>query len=88
MGVGSIFATGGAAGILSNGSTLSSVLADCLKDETPKTLASYALSAGFERYAVSKGVSASDASKASNTLGATGVRDTLVDNAGDIFKRD
>ena len=86
MAVGSIFAHGGTAGLLSHGSSIASVLSGCLKDTTPKAMASYALSEGFERYAISKGLSAGEALKVSSTLSVMGVRGKLMDQAGGIFK--
>ena len=88
MAVGSIFASGGSAGLLSNGSSIASVLSGYLKDETPKAMASYALSEGFERYAISKGLSAGEALKVSNALSVMGVWGGIVDQAGEVFKED
>ena len=88
MAVGSIFASGGSAGLLSNGSSIASVLSGYLKDETPKAMASYALSEGFERYAISKWLSAGEALKVSNALSVMGVWGGIVDQAGEVFKED
>ena len=51
-------------------------------------MASYALSEGFERYAISKGLSAGEALKVSNALSVMGVWGGIVDQAGEVFKED
>ncbi|WP_207187827.1 hypothetical protein [Pseudomonas sp. TH10] len=86
MRAGSIIATGGVASVLSNGSMTASILSGYLKGDLPKAATSNALSTGFEHYAVSRGMSASDALKVSNAFGVAGVWDTLIDKASEVFK--
>jgi len=86
MSAGSVITTGGAAGVLVNGSMAASLLSGYLKDETPKAISSTLLSSGFERFAVRKGLSKSEASQVSNALGVAGAWDVLVDKASEILK--
>jgi filamentous hemagglutinin len=86
MGAAAVPATGGAAVILSNGSTAASLLSAYLKDDLPSTLTSTVLSSSFEKFAVSKGVPEQFASQLSNAFGTAGVWDTLTQKATEIAK--
>ena len=86
MGGAAVFTTGGAAAVLSNGSTIASLLSGYMKNETPEALTSYGISAGFERFAVSRGIPASEAARVSNALGFAKVWDELAGRAVDVFK--
>ncbi len=57
-----------------------------MTDKTPEALTSYGLSAGFERFAVSRGIPASEAARVSNALGVAKVWDELAEKAIDVFK--
>ena len=86
MGAAAIPAGGTTTAILSNGSTAASLLSSYLKNELVSGLASSALSASFEKFAVASGVSEKVASQLSNGFGAAGVWDTITEKAVDIFK--
>ncbi|MDO4237863.1 hemagglutinin repeat-containing protein [Pseudomonas sp.] len=86
MGGVAVFTTGGAAAVLSNGSTIASLVSSYMTDKTPEALTSYGLSAGFERFAVSRGIPASEAARVSNALGVAKVWDELAEKAIDVFK--
>ncbi|WP_147411081.1 hypothetical protein [Pseudomonas cavernicola] len=88
LSAGAIVTTGGVSVGLSNASTITSFLSGYLKDDLVKASTTAALSDGFERYAIAKGMPASDALKVSNALGLSGVWDTLFDNSKEILKAD
>jgi len=86
MGGVAVFTTGGAAAVLSNGSTIASLLSGYMNDKTPEALTSYGLSSGFERFVVSRGIPANEAARVSNALGVAKVWDELAERAVDVFK--
>jgi hypothetical protein len=57
-----------------------------LKNELASGLASSALSASFEKFSVTSGVSEKVASQLSNGFGAAGVWGTITEKAVEIFK--
>jgi len=63
-----------------------SFLSGYLKDELPEAATSNALSMGFEKFAVAKGVTPENASRLSSALGTAGAWDKLVEGLRDAIK--
>ncbi|WP_236310700.1 hypothetical protein, partial [Pseudomonas proteolytica] len=79
LGAGAALTTGGVSAGLSNTSMAASFLSGYLKEELPEAATGNALSMGFEKFAVGKGVTPETASRLSNALGTAGVWDKLVE---------
>lgn len=79
LGAGAAVTTGGVSAGLSNTSMAASFLSGYLKEELPEAATGNALSMGFEKFAVTKGVTPETASRLSNALGTAGVWDKLVE---------
>ncbi len=79
LGAGAAVTTGGVSAGLSNTSMAASFLSGYLKEELPEAATGNALSMGFEKFAMAKGVTPETASRLSNALGTAGVWDKLVE---------
>lgn len=86
LGAGAALTTGGVSVELSNGSMAVSFLSGYLKNELPEAATSNALSMGFEKFAVAKGVTPENASRLSNALGTAEAWDKLVEGLRDAIK--
>ena len=84
LSLGAVFTPAGPAAVLSTSSSVLTVVSGYLAEDSGKRLSEVALSEGFQKYAIKRGVNKSVAARITNALSATGFWGGVVDEHADF----
>ena len=84
LSLGAVFTPAGPAAVLSTSSSVLAVVSGYLAEDAGKRLSEVALSEGFQKYAIKRGVNKSVAARITNALSATGFWGVVVDEHADF----